>query len=202
MESRMKIIQSLLACFSALFAPAVTEQKMVQEVSAQVVVLIGTDRPDSQTSATAQKLVQAYEQKGLSVQLYNVTDFGSELYAPSVYEKRPAAFQKFNDAVLAANMVVLVTPEYNATIPAPLTRVINLLSYPDSFQDKKFAIVSVSVSPYGAARAHEQLKKTLVDLHAIVSDGANLKVAHVDQVTKRADAYDEHAEKIAAFMQA
>src|SRR5260221_379278 len=90
----------------------------------------------------------------------------------NIYQKR-----SFKTPVLAAEVVVFVTPEYNATIPAPLTRVINLLSFPDSFKDKKFAIVSVSVSPYGATRAHEQLKKTLVDLHGLVSDEVNLKIA-------------------------
>jgi|GEM_PF-4918559 NAD(P)H-dependent FMN reductase len=197
----MKLLQLLLASISALFAPAVVEHKMEQVAPAPIVVLVGTDRPDSQTNATAEKLMQAYAKQGLSAQLYHVTDFGPEFYAPSVYEKRPSEFQKFNDAVLVSDVVVLVTPEYNATIPAPLTRVINLLSFPDSFKDKKFSIVSVSVSPYGATRAHEQLKKTLVDLHAIVNDDANLKVAHVDQVTKQVDAFGEHAENIARFIQ-
>jgi len=162
---------------------------------------MSTDRPDSSTSRVADDLFAEYKQAGLSCQLFKVTDFGADFYAPTAYAQRPAAFTKFNDAVLAADMVVLVTPEYNATVPAPLTRVINLLSFPNSFQDKKYVIASLSVSPYAAVRAHEQLKKTLVYLHAIVQDDLNLKVPEVQNQTKGTSIYTEHAAKIAEVLQ-
>lgn len=103
--------------------------------------------------------------------------------------------------MLAAEVVVLVTPEYNATVPAPLTRVINLLSFPDSFTNKKFVIVSLSISPWGAARAHEQLKRTLIDLHACVYDEANLKIGEVQGAVKSTHKYAEHAQKVISFLQ-
>lgn len=172
-----------------------------EQKKAFVVVLMSTDRPDSNTLMVANHVVAAYEQVGLSAKLFKVTDFGAEFYTPQAYAQKPESFTKFNDAVLAADLVVLVTPEYNATIPAPLTRVINLLSYPHSFQDKKYAIVSLSVSPYAASRAYAGLNKILQDLHAVVQDDLNLKVAEVQNVTKGSNVYAEHALKVAEMLQ-
>ena len=202
----MNVWALFLSFISSLSVPGCTAKNLVVETpkeqkSAQVVVLMSTDRPDSNTSMVADNIVAAYQQAGLSAQLFKVTDFGADFYAPTAYAQRPAAFTQFNDAVLAADLVVLVTPEYNATIPAPLTRVINLLSFPNSFDGKKYAIVSLSISPYAAARAHAGLKTVLKDLHAVVQDDLNLKVAEVQNATKGSSIYTEHAEKVAELLQ-
>ncbi|MBY0109644.1 MAG: NAD(P)H-dependent oxidoreductase [Candidatus Babeliaceae bacterium] len=196
----------LLSFFSSLTTPGfcanVAEVKTVQtHQPAQVIVLMSTDRPDSKTNYVAENLMHAYQQAGLNAELYRVTDFGHEFYQPTAYMQKPEAFMKFNDAVLAANLVVLVTPEYNATIPAPLTRVLNLLSFPSSFNDKKYVIVSLSVSPYGAVRAYEGLKKVLTDLHAVVLNDLAVKIPEVQNATKSSSVYKEHALKITEFLQ-
>ena len=170
--------------------------------NAEVVVLIGTDRPGSNTSAVAEQLTNAYKQAGLSVSLYDVADFGADFYAPTAYGEKPAAFNHFNQAVLNAQVVVIVTPEYNATVPAPLTRVINLLSYPDSFQNKNFVIVSVSIGQWGGTRAHAQLKKTLTDLHGVVTDANDLTLGEVHTIAENAPLYKQHAEDIVALISA
>lgn len=212
----MKLLSMLVASINSLFAPAAGSETRVPELCSQVctaetcseqelpasaVIIVGTDRPDSNTSVVAEQLHEAYQKAGIVTQFFKVSDFGPELYAPSAYAQRPALFQQCNDAIITSDVVVLVTPEYNATVPAPLTRVINLLSYPDSFEEKKFVIVTVSVSPYGGARAHEQLKKNLLDLHAIIDEGVNLKIPHVNAQTKGAQMYQMHAESVAAFAQ-
>ncbi len=197
----MKFFDFLFASLSTFFNPVCAESQpahLHEFTTPSVMVIVGTDRPDSQTRTVAENLAAAYQQKGMATSLYDVADFSPELYAPTAYAERPADFKKFNDELLKTDVVVIVSPEYNAAIPAPLMRVINLLSFPDSFTGKKFVIVTDSVSSYGATRAHEQLKKTLLDLHAVVDDALNLKIAHVDQVTKAGSSlYAEHAEKLA-----
>lgn len=195
-----------LSFLSSLSVPGCNAKNCAEQApkaheNAKVVVLMATDRPGSNTSTVADNLVAAYQNAGVSAQFFNITDFGPEFYAPTAYAQKPAAFTQFNDAVLAADVVVLVTPEYNATIPAPLTRVINLLSFPDSFKDKKYIIVSLSISPYAASRAYDGLKKVLTDLHAVVQDDLNLKVPEAQNVTKGANMYAEHAAHVAEVLQ-
>lgn len=194
----MKLAQLFFSLASLLGAPACADKKSTH---ADIVVLIGTDRPQNNTTQVAEQLCNAYTKAGLSAQLFNVTDFGSEFYAPTAYAHKPAPFQDFNKAVLGAQYIVFVTPEYNAMIPAPLARVINLLSYPDSFQDKKFIIASLSVSPWGGARAHAELKTILTNLHGIVDDSLDLTIPEAQNMTKNGSLYTEHAEKIASNLQ-
>ncbi len=213
----MKLFSMLVASINSLFAPAAGAETRVPELCSQVcttetcfaqeelpasaVIILGTDRPESNTAQVAEQLYEAYQKAGIITQFFKASDFGPELYAPSAYAQRPELFQQCNDAIITSDVVVIVTPEYNATVPAPLTRIINLLSYPDSFEEKKFVIVTTSISPYGGVRAHEQLKKNLLDLHAIIDEEVNLKVAHVDTQIKSTQMYDMHAESVAAFAQ-
>lgn len=192
----MNLWALLVSCMGLVCAPACAKGQH----KPQVVVLMSTDRPDSNTATVAEQVVTAYQRAGVAAQLFKVTDFGAEFYAPTAYAQKPATFVAFNDAVVHADLVVLVTPEYNAMMPAPLARVVNLLSFPDSFQDKKYAIVSLSISPWAATRAYTGLKKVLEDLHATVQDDLSLKVAEVQHVTKGATIYSEHAQKVAQYL--
>lgn len=197
----MNIVTLFLSMLGLVTVPACAiKTKTVP--NAEVVVLIATDRPGSNTSAVAEQLTAAYKNAGLSVSLYDVTDFGADFYAPTAYGEKPAAFNQFNQAVLKAKVVVIVTPEYNATVPAPLTRVINLLSYPDSFEHKNFVIASVSIGQWGGVRAHTQLKKTLTDLHGVVIDANDLTLGEVHTIAENDPLYAQHAEKVVKLVRA
>ncbi len=166
----------------------------------KIVLLVGTDRPNSQTVVVAERLHEAFVHAGAChVALYNVTDFGQDFYSPDAYTDKPLAFQHFNDAVLAADLIVVVTPEYNATLPAPLARVLNLLQYPASFEGKKYSIVSVSAGPWGGARVHDQLKQVLHHLHAQLDDTVNLKIGNVTDAVKNNTPYAQQAEALIAY---
>jgi NAD(P)H-dependent FMN reductase len=193
----MKLFEMVTAALSALVSPMYAP---TIDTLPQVMVVVCTDRQESLTRSVAENFLLAYNRQDMFVDACNIADLDACLYSPASYHQRPDDFQKFNKKWREADLIVLVTPEYNATIPAPLTRVINMLSFPDSFKDKKFVIISVSVSPYGAARAHDQLKKILTDLHGIVLESACLKMAHADQVTKSAEIYTQHAEDIVAAL--
>ena len=102
----MNLWALLLSFFSSLTTPGCcatsTASEAVKAVHepAEVVVLMATDRPDSNTSRIADNFYAAYQQEGLSTELFKVTDFGPEFFAPTAYTQKPEAFTKFNDAVL------------------------------------------------------------------------------------------------------
>lgn len=61
-----------------------------------------------------------------------------------------------------ADALLLLTPEYNGTIPAALKNAIDWLSRPygsGAVKDKPVAVISASPSPNGAAWAHEDTRK-------------------------------------------
>jgi chromate reductase len=76
--------------------------------------------------------------------------------------KYPAPVERFRAAVLAADALLFATPEYNASIPAPLKNAIDWGSRPANvFITKPAAIIGVSGGVLGTARAQYPLRQTL-----------------------------------------
>ena len=62
-----------------------------------------------------------------------------------------------------ADAVLVVTPEYNASIPGVLKNAIDWLSRPygnGALKSKPLAVVGASLSPYGGAWAHDESRKS------------------------------------------
>jgi chromate reductase, NAD(P)H dehydrogenase (quinone) len=82
----------------------------------------------------------------------------------------PAPVAALKDALAAADGLLLVTPEYNNSIPGVLKNAIDWLSRtkPQPFKDKPVALVSASAGPVGGARHQYELRKVLGCLEAHV----------------------------------
>ncbi|HEX2655781.1 MAG TPA: NAD(P)H-dependent oxidoreductase [Xanthobacteraceae bacterium] len=82
----------------------------------------------------------------------------------------PASVTAFADAIRAADGVIILTPEYNYSIPGALKNAIDWVSrLPDQpFAGKPFAIQSAATGLLGGARAQYHLRPILVGLDALV----------------------------------
>ncbi|MCA9628587.1 MAG: NAD(P)H-dependent oxidoreductase [Myxococcales bacterium] len=81
--------------------------------------------------------------------------------------ERPASVQRVDDALRAADAVILATPEYNYGIPGVLKNVIDWASrpaYESAFYQKPVGIVGASGGAIGTARAQGQLKQVLLGM--------------------------------------
>jgi chromate reductase len=80
----------------------------------------------------------------------------------------PAPVQRFREALSAADAILLVTPEYNYSIPGVLKNAIDWASRPPSqpFEKKPVAIMGASPGVIGTARAQYHLRQMLVFLDA------------------------------------
>jgi len=76
--------------------------------------------------------------------------------------KYPGPVERFRQQVLAADALLFATPEYNASIPAPLKNAIDWASRPaNTFVGKPAAIIGVAGGLLGTARAQYPLRQTL-----------------------------------------
>ncbi len=76
--------------------------------------------------------------------------------------KYPEAVERLRQQILAADALLFATPEYNASIPAPLKNAIDWASRTaNSFVGKPAAIFGVSPGVLGTARAQYPLRQTL-----------------------------------------
>ena len=93
--------------------------------------------------------------------------YNADLHADG---KFPDAVTAFADAIRAADGVILVTPEYNYTIPGALKNAIDWVSRlkEQPFKDKPVAIQSATQGPLGGARMQYHARTMFVFLNAIV----------------------------------
>lgn len=123
-----------------------------------IVVISGTNRAGSQTLRLATAVARAHEAGGAQVTLLDLRGLPPELLGAEAYATKPAAFAPFAEAVLAADGLHLLTPEYNGGMPGALKLFIDHLKFPASFEKRPVAFVGLSAGRWGALRPVEQLQ--------------------------------------------
>ncbi|MBI2684123.1 MAG: NAD(P)H-dependent oxidoreductase [Actinobacteria bacterium] len=79
-------------------------------------------------------------------------------------EPAPAPVARMREALVAADTVLIATPEYNHSIPGQLKNALDWASrpYPDSaLRGKPVAVIGASASLFGAVWAQAELRKVL-----------------------------------------
>ena len=123
-----------------------------------ITIVNGTNRPGSNTRKVTARVEAIYESLGVAAQLLNVADLPPEIFSPESYAAKPAAFKKFTDAILAADGLVIVTPEYNGGMPGILKYFIDMLPFPESLERRPVCFVGLAAGMWGALRPVEQLQ--------------------------------------------
>lgn len=123
-----------------------------------IVIISGTNRPGNNTRKVTARVEESYKALGVKTQLLDLTEMPPEIFAPASYAEKPAGFKKFTDAVLAADGVVIVTPEYNGGVPGVLKYFIDMLPFPESFEQRPVCFVGLAQGIWGALRPVEQLQ--------------------------------------------
>lgn len=121
-------------------------------------ILIGTNRPGSNTAKVAKNILALYKELGVETQTIDLGDLPSAIFSPDSYGEKPAEFSAFTDKVLNASGLVVVTPEYNGGMPGVLKYFIDMLPFPESFERRPVCFVGLAAGQWGALRPVEQLQ--------------------------------------------
>jgi NAD(P)H-dependent FMN reductase len=109
-------------------------------------------------------------------------------------EHAPAPVEALRAAAADADAVLVVTPEYNGSIPAVIKNAIAWLSRPfgnSAVKDKSLAVIGGSFGQYGGVWAHDDTRKSFGIAGARVVDAVKLSVPFK---TLEGRAPAEHAE--------
>ena len=123
-----------------------------------ITVISGTNRPGANSRKIAGLICRFLDDLHAPNRLLDLADLPPEIFAPSSYAEKPESFRPFIDAVLSSDGLMVVTPEYNGGPPGVLKYFIDMLPFPESFERRPVAFVSVAAGMWGALRPVEHLQ--------------------------------------------
>ena len=129
-------------------------------------VLLGTNRKDRSSEHVAKWVfAQMREREDIETQLFDVRDFDlpRDHYGMEIGKD----FPEWRDAILKADGLVIVTPEYNHGYPGILKSVLDLLL--KEYIHKAVAFVGVSAGPWGGTRVIEAMVPMVRELGLAVT---------------------------------
>jgi chromate reductase, NAD(P)H dehydrogenase (quinone) len=134
-----------------------------------ILIISGTNRNNSNTLKLAKYYQKTIVEKGEEAEIIDLTQLPENFIASDMYGKRSVEFQKTQDLVMQANKFLFVVPEYNGSFPGVLKLFIDGCKFPESFNDKKAALVGLSSGKYGNIRGIEHLTGVCnyINLHVL-----------------------------------
>ena len=129
-------------------------------------VLLGTNRKQRLSGFAAKWVVGEMEKRPeIRTRLFDVADF--ELPQDDYGQEIKDQFPEWRDAIVNADGLVIVTPEYNHGYPGSLKSVLDLLLR--EYVHKAVAFVGVSAGPWGGTRVIEAMVPMVRELGLAVT---------------------------------
>jgi NAD(P)H-dependent FMN reductase len=117
-----------------------------------ITIISSTNRPGSSTLKVARYYQKKLLEKGVEAGILSMVQLPPNMLQTDLYGKRSAEFQEIQDIVTATDKFIFIIPEYNGSFPGALKVFVDACSFPDSFYEKKAALVGISSGKYGNIR--------------------------------------------------
>jgi len=129
-------------------------------------VLLGTNRKMRKSAFAAKWLIGEIQKRNdIETRLFDVADFAlpQDDYGTGIKDQ----FPEWRDAVVKADGLIMVTPEYNHGYPGTLKAVLDLLL--KEYIHKAVGLVGVSAGPWGGTRVIEAMVPMVRELGLVVT---------------------------------
>lgn len=123
-----------------------------------ITLVVGTNRPGSNARKVAGHIEEIYGELNEPLKVLDLAQLPPEIFHPSSYAEKPPGFKPFSDGVLRASGLVVITPEYNGSLPGVLKYFIDMLKFPESFERRPVCFIGEAAGMWGALRPVEQLQ--------------------------------------------
>jgi chromate reductase len=143
--------------------------------------------------------------KGAKLEIFDLAEI--PVFNQDFENKPPEIVKEFKAKIKAADAILIVTPEYNYSIPGVLKNAIDWASRPygdNAFEDKPVALMSASSGMLGAARAQYHLRQTFIFLNMHAVNRPEVIVTFADEkIDEKGNVIDEKTkEKIKELLKA
>ena len=124
-----------------------------------ITIICSTNR----SNAVSKKLSEVYQEilaaAGEESEIIDLADLPQDFVYSALYENsgKNEAFNPFRKTMLESEKYVFIVPEYNGSFPGVLKAFIDGLEFPNTFRNKKCALVGLSSGVQGAGLALSHL---------------------------------------------
>lgn len=141
-----------------------------------VKILLGSTREGRAADLVVPWLLRRTEaQPSFAVEVLDLREWALPMFAETIHTigdfRDPTYSQplirQWNDSISAADGLVIVTPEYNHSVPATLKNALDSLFFSFALRNKPVGVVGYSGGAVGGARAVEHLAHVLIEAEAV-----------------------------------
>ncbi|MGT2828419.1 NADPH-dependent FMN reductase [Streptococcus hillyeri] len=148
----------------------------------KLVAIVGTNS-DRSTNRKLLKFMAKHFEEQADIDILEIKDLPA--FNEPEDKTAPETVAVFSEKILAADGVIIATPEYDHTIPAPLASALEWIAYTSrALVNKPTMIVGASLGLLGTSRAQAHLRQILdaPELKARVMPGTEFFLGHSEQV--------------------
>ena len=178
-----------------------------------ITLIVGTNRPGSNTRKVAAEIEAIYAELQVPLNVLDLASLPPEIFSPAAYAEKPKSFLPFSEAVLQSAGLHVVTPEYNGSVPGVLKYFIDMLKFPESFENRPVCFTGLAAGVWGALRPVEQLQAIfgyrnahlypvrvfLPQIHNLLDTAGKIKDAELyERLRAQAAGFTKFVEKVKA----
>lgn len=117
-----------------------------------ITIISGTNRNNSNSLRVAKYYQKRLLVNGVESQILPLTELPINIISPDFFDKPCENFKPIQDIITRTQKFLFIIPEYNGSFPGALKILIDSCKFPESFGDKKCALVGIATGKYGNIR--------------------------------------------------
>ncbi|MEQ9300559.1 MAG: NAD(P)H-dependent oxidoreductase [Cyclobacteriaceae bacterium] len=123
------------------------------------IIVCGTNRKNSVSKIISGIYQTLLSERGITADFIDLAELPSDFTESALYENsgKNDEFNIYRKKMLEAKKYVFIVPEYNGSFPGVLKAFIDGLQFPNTFPDKKCALIGVSSGVQGGGLALSHL---------------------------------------------
>lgn len=129
----------------------------------KIALISGTNREDAVTRIITDIYADMLDNLGVKSEIIDLQHLPYDFIFSALYGNagQNPEFNRFREIMAKSQKFVFIVPEYNGSFPGVLKAFIDGLKYPDTFSNKKCALVGLSSGVQGAGLALSHLTDVL-----------------------------------------